>query len=146
MGPHVRTIQKLRTQRSPEIALEVGEAAVRDVLVPLLVEHGLFETPGGICEDATSCNRKLDWELVEPPPKPVDADGQEAAADAAHRRSIIARDDARQVQHGGLTAATTAATLEAETAAATATDRAEHTHEHTHTHTHTCTSYGTRCH
>ena len=44
-----------RPERLPEIlteiAMEVSEAAVSDVLVPLLLEHELRETPGGICED-----------------------------------------------------------------------------------------------
>ena len=109
LGPHVRTIQKLRAQRSPEIALEVGIAAVSEVLVPLLTEHDLLDVPGGCCEDGTSANRKLDWELMDEPAACENEVNAETLADDESRRAIIARDDARMVQQGGDTAATTAA-------------------------------------
>jgi hypothetical protein len=47
------------------------EAAVAEVLVPLLFDHSLHETPGGISEDGTTANRHLDWERVgRPAPQP----------------------------------------------------------------------------
>lgn len=45
MGPNLRHIKQLRADRAPEIAMEVGEAAVRDVLLPLLIEHKAYPTP-----------------------------------------------------------------------------------------------------
>jgi hypothetical protein len=83
----------LRSERSPEIALEVGVEAVAEVLVPLLFEQGLHETPGGICEDGTTCNRKLDWERT---PEPADSGtfDLDAAAEATHRQGIMDRDRA----------------------------------------------------
>ena len=77
MGPNVRYIKQLRTERTPEIAMAVGEAAVRDVLLPLLIEHGLHGIPGGVCEDGTSCNKRLEWELREPASEPAIANPQQ---------------------------------------------------------------------
>ena len=86
---------------------------MRDVLLPLVLEHKLADVPGGICEDGTSCNHKLDWELA-----PEDAaEGAEAEDDTESeraRRAIVAREDARIVQQGGETAATTAAVEESQ--------------------------------
>ena len=98
MGPNLRHIKRLRSERAPDIALAVGEAAVRDVLLPLMVEHGGHEIPGGICEDGTSCNRKLDWERVQESSDPEVA-GAEVENEAS-RRAILAREDARQAQAG----------------------------------------------
>lgn len=95
MGPHVRQIKRLRAQRSPEIALEVGEAAVADVLVPLLFEHDLHKTPGGICEDGTTANRKLDWERVDSIDERVDP-MDDVPEDETYRQGILARDRARE--------------------------------------------------
>ena len=89
LGPNVRTIQKLRSLRSPEIAMEVSLAAVRDILVPLVTEHKLFEYPGGCCEDGTTANRKLDWELEPQSQQQVDANGNEAATNAAPERPAL---------------------------------------------------------
>ena len=107
MGPHLRQIKELRAKRSPEIALEVGEAAVAEVLVPLLFDHSLHETPGGISEDGTTANRHLDWERVEPtaelaepvaePAEPAAAAAIEldAAGEFTHRQGILSRERAR---------------------------------------------------
>ena len=99
MGPNLRYIKRLRSERAPDIALAVGEAAVRDVLLPLLVDHGVREIPGGICEDGTSCNRKLDWERAQESSEPEVAAAE--VENEASRRAILAREDARQAQAGG---------------------------------------------
>ena len=83
MGPSLRYIKRLRAERAPEIAMEVGEAAVRDVLVPLLVEHDVRDTPGGICEDGTTCCLRLDWERAEVPAEP-EGGGGGGGGDAGH--------------------------------------------------------------
>ena len=98
--------------------MEVSGAAVRDVLLPLVTEHKLANTPGGMCEDGTSSNHKLDWELTPEGAAEGAAAEDAAAEDGAEneqtRRAIVAREDARMVQEGGETAATAAAVEEAQ--------------------------------
>ena len=63
LGPHLRTMQRDRARYMRPIGLDFTEAAVATLKMQLL-DYDLLECPGTICEDATTCNRRLDWEVV----------------------------------------------------------------------------------
>ena len=65
LGPHLRTIQKDRAKMQRPIALDFVQESVA-TLEKQLQDYNLSACPGTICEDGTTCNRRLDWEVVIP--------------------------------------------------------------------------------
>jgi len=65
-GPHLRTSQKARAAfDSGLVGLELTEESLRPLKEIHLTRYGLENVPGIVSEDATTCVRRVDPELVE---------------------------------------------------------------------------------